>query len=166
MLELHPGDTGPAVGGMQYLLRAHGSAIATDGTFSPATAAAVAQFQGLNGLSVVDVVAVGTWIRLVVPTRLGSTGEAVRGVQSFGLVRFAETEPVPINGMSGPSIATSGANVTGKKTAKFYKAAKRLVTKVSRAVGKASRGKRPKLSTACAATLREAISVAIARVGT
>jgi cysteine-rich repeat protein len=55
---------------------------------------------------------------------------------------------------------------TPKKAAKLYKAAKRLLAKASKAAGKASRGKHPRLSPECAATLREAVSQASARVGT
>jgi hypothetical protein len=55
---------------------------------------------------------------------------------------------------------------TTKKAARLYTAAKRLLGKASKAAAKASRGKHPRLSPDCAATLREGISSAIGRLGT
>jgi hypothetical protein len=54
---------------------------------------------------------------------------------------------------------------TAKKAAKLRKSARRLLAKASKAAVKAARGKRPKLSADCASALREAIAVAIDRVG-
>ncbi len=45
-----PGDTSSAVTGIQFLLRAHGHAIATDGTYGASTQAAVTTFQNSAGL--------------------------------------------------------------------------------------------------------------------
>jgi hypothetical protein len=55
---------------------------------------------------------------------------------------------------------------TEKKAMKLYKGAKRLLAKASKAAGKAARGRRPKLSADCASALRNAIAVAIGRLGT
>jgi peptidoglycan hydrolase-like protein with peptidoglycan-binding domain len=99
--ELRRGASGGAVQPMQHLLRAHGSGIAADGDFGPATEAAVQGFQTANGLPVDGVVGPITWPRLVVDTTLGSTGEAVRGVQSFGLVLIPGDEPLIVDGIFG-----------------------------------------------------------------
>ncbi|MDQ4098790.1 MAG: peptidoglycan-binding protein, partial [Actinomycetota bacterium] len=100
--ELALGASGGAVQPMQHLLREHGSGIAADGHFGPATEAAVRNFQTAQSLPVDGVVGPITWPRLVVNTSLGSTGEAVRGVQSFGLVLIPEQEPVTVDGDFGP----------------------------------------------------------------
>src|SRR5262249_13828970 len=52
-----------------------------------------------------------------------------------------------------------------KKATKLYKAAKRLLGKAAKAVVKASRGRHPRLSPDCAASLRNAIAVATGRIG-
>jgi len=54
---------------------------------------------------------------------------------------------------------------SARKAGKLRKAAKRSFTRASRAAGKAARGKHPKLTAECATGLRQAISVAIERVG-
>ncbi len=101
---LDQGDTGDAVRGMQHLLREHGSAIAADGTFGPLTAAAVKEFQAGLGLPESGSGTVGphTWGSLVVATGAGATGEAVMGVQSFGLTMIPESEPLVVDGDYGP----------------------------------------------------------------
>jgi peptidoglycan hydrolase-like protein with peptidoglycan-binding domain len=100
--ELQQGASGPAVRGMQHLLRAHGSGIDADGDFGPATDGAVRTFQAAEGLPVDGIVRAITWGRLVVDTALGSTGEAVCGVQSFGLVLIPEQPPLVVDGGFGP----------------------------------------------------------------
>ena len=55
---------------------------------------------------------------------------------------------------------------TPRKAPRLYKAAKRLLAKAATAAGKASRGRRPRLSAECATTLRQAIGIATGRVGT
>ncbi len=100
-IELQQGASGDGVRGMQYLLRAHGSNIAADGDFGPATDAAVRAFQTTEGLPVDGIVGPITWSRLVIDTALGSTGEAVRGVQSFGLVLIPEQPPLVVDGDFG-----------------------------------------------------------------
>lgn len=87
---------------MQHLLREHGAGIAADGVFGPVTDAAVRTFQADNDLPSDGLVGPITWPHLVVSTAPGSTGEAVRGVQSFGLVLIPEQEPLAVDGMYGP----------------------------------------------------------------
>lgn len=99
------GAASSAVKGMQYLLRAHGHAIAADGSFGPATQAAVTAFQTDEGLPVDGTVGPITWARLVIPTSGGSTGEAVRAVQQFGLVSSPGLDPLAIDGSYGPVTA-------------------------------------------------------------
>lgn len=100
--DLEEGDAGDAVRGMQYLLRRHGAAVAPDGSFGPATAVAVGQFQAAQGLPEAGTVGPITWASLVVVTGPGDTGEAVRGVQSFGLGLIPESEPLAVDGTYGP----------------------------------------------------------------
>ena len=98
---LQRGSEGSAVEGAQYLLRAHGSGIHPDGDFGPATEDAVRQFQSGQGLPVDGVVGPNTWQQLIVVVGPGSTGEAVRGVQSFGLTMIPESEPLVVDGVYG-----------------------------------------------------------------
>ncbi len=74
-------DSGPNVKTVQHLLRHRGSTITTDGAFGPATESAVKSFQSANGLTADGVVGPNTWSKLVVTVDVGSTGEAVRGLQ-------------------------------------------------------------------------------------
>jgi hypothetical protein len=76
------GHTGERVRTVQYLLRQAGGVLTVDGSFGPATEAAVRAFQGSRGLAVNGVVAGPTWLVLVVTVRPGGTGEAVKAVQS------------------------------------------------------------------------------------
>ena len=96
---LSQGTSGDAVRGMQHLLRAHGSGIAADGDFGPQTDAAVRAFQTAGGLPVDGAVGPITWGHLVIDSAPGSTGEAVRGVQSFGLVLIPEQPPLVVDGV-------------------------------------------------------------------
>ncbi len=75
------GDTGPQVSALQFLLRAHGSGIGSDGSFGPQTDGAVRDFQAQKGLPVDGVVGDHTWPVLVVQVSRGSTGDAVRAAQ-------------------------------------------------------------------------------------
>ena len=101
-IELRQGASGDAVRGAQHLLRAHGAGIAADGSFGPATDTAVRAFQTAKGLPADGVVGPITWGRLVIETSRGSTGEAVRGVQSFGLVLIPGQSPLVVDGSYGP----------------------------------------------------------------
>ena len=97
-----PGATSQAVAGIQYLLRAHGHAVAVDESYGPATTAAVTAFQAAAGISADGVVGPVTWPRLVITTRAGSHGDAVRAVQQFGLVPSPEVDPLVVDGSYGP----------------------------------------------------------------
>lgn len=99
------GAVSSAVKGLQYLLRAHGHAIAADGSFGPATQAAVTAFQTAEGVPVDGIVGPITWAKLVIATSSGSTGDAVRAVQQFGLVSSPGLDPLVVDGSYGPITA-------------------------------------------------------------
>ena len=137
-VELRQGSSGDAVRGMQHLLRGHGSGIAADGRFGPGTDAAVRSFQAANGLPVNGVVGSVTWARLVIDTALGSTGESVRGVQSFGLVSIPGDSPLVVDGVYGTETENRvrtfqnlwglvGDGVAGRGTWSYLGADKRTV---------------------------------------
>jgi hypothetical protein len=69
------------VGAIQGLLREHGSDIEIDRVFGATTKTAVQAFQKAHGLTANGIVAAATWKALVVPVKLGSTGEAVKVLQ-------------------------------------------------------------------------------------
>ena len=96
------GMVSSAVSGIQYLLRAHGHVVAVDGSFGPATQAAVTAFQSAAGVVADGVVGPQTWPRLIIATRGGSSGDAVRAVQQFGLVPSPGEEPLDVDGSYGP----------------------------------------------------------------
>ena len=100
--ELQEGDSGSAVTGLQYLLREHGFDVVADGDFGPVTAVAVRQFQDGRGMPFAGRVEANTWRALALVSGPGSTGEAVRGVQSFGLVVIPGHEPLVVDGVYGP----------------------------------------------------------------
>ena len=75
-------QTGETVRTVQYLLDASGATLAVDGIFGSKTTAAVKKFQQANGLTADGVVGSQTWPKLVVTVQAGSTGPAVRAVQS------------------------------------------------------------------------------------
>jgi len=77
------GNTGEQVRSVQYLLRQQGrTEVAADGVFGSITETAVRWLQSSRGLTVDGMVGSETWPALIVTVRNGSTGEAVRGVQS------------------------------------------------------------------------------------
>jgi hypothetical protein len=76
------GDTGEAVRSIQYLLRARGYSLSVDGIFGSITEARVKSFQQSKGLTVDGIVGNQTWEALVITVQSGSTGDAVRAVQS------------------------------------------------------------------------------------
>ena len=76
------GSTGENVRSIQYLLNDHGATLTVDGDFGPKTAAAVRAFQTSHKLTVDGIVGNQTWTALIVEVSTGSTGDAVRAVQS------------------------------------------------------------------------------------
>ncbi|MCA1691998.1 MAG: peptidoglycan-binding protein [Actinobacteria bacterium] len=66
----------------QYLLRQKGHNIQPDHIFGPATEGAVKQFQQSKNLQVDGIIGDKTWAALLVTVKKGSTGEAVKAVQS------------------------------------------------------------------------------------
>jgi peptidoglycan hydrolase-like protein with peptidoglycan-binding domain len=99
--ELTKGDEGSGIKGMQYLLRAHGASLTADGKFGQVTESAVREFQDDQGLPVDGIVGPKTWPHLVITTRRGDRGEAVKGVQSFGLALVPESDPLVVDGVFG-----------------------------------------------------------------
>lgn len=59
------GSSGPAVVALQRQLNAHGASLTVDGSFGPATASAVRNFQSSQGLSVDGIAGPQTWQALV-----------------------------------------------------------------------------------------------------
>ncbi|MFI5842540.1 N-acetylmuramoyl-L-alanine amidase [Catenuloplanes sp. NPDC051500] len=76
------GTAGQHARTIQYLLRQQGATITADGSFGPATAAAVRDFQTRKGLTADGIVGATTWPVLIVTVRNGATGPAVEAVQS------------------------------------------------------------------------------------
>jgi peptidoglycan hydrolase-like protein with peptidoglycan-binding domain len=76
------GSTGENVRTVQYLLNDRGSTLAVDGGFGPQTSAAVRAFQASHGLGADGIVGNQTWPALIVQVSAGSSGNAVRAVQS------------------------------------------------------------------------------------
>lgn len=74
--------TGEKVRTIQYLLNGHGAKLAVDGKFSPATEAAVNAFKTSHNLPPDGVVGQRMWPMLIITVQKGSTGNAVRAVQS------------------------------------------------------------------------------------
>jgi peptidoglycan hydrolase-like protein with peptidoglycan-binding domain len=97
-----PGTSTSVVSAIQYLLREHGHAVVVDGAYGPATAAAVTALQTTLGLPADGIVGPETWPHLVVSTQNGSTGDAVRAVQQFGLIPSPGVDPLVVDGAFGP----------------------------------------------------------------
>jgi peptidoglycan hydrolase-like protein with peptidoglycan-binding domain len=91
---------------LQYLLRQHGHPeVVVDGVFGPITAAAVRAFQQSRGLVVDGIVGNQTWPALILQVQQGSSGEAVRGVQSQFQARNLSGDPsrgLQVDGIFGP----------------------------------------------------------------
>jgi peptidoglycan hydrolase-like protein with peptidoglycan-binding domain len=103
------GSTGENVQTVQYLLDARGAAVAVDGNFGPLTKAAVEQFQAGHALVVDGIVGDLTWPKLIIQVESGSTGDAVRAVQSQINSGTAEVQ-IPIltvDGIFGPQTDTA-----------------------------------------------------------
>ncbi|MBS1905897.1 MAG: peptidoglycan-binding protein [Actinobacteria bacterium] len=95
-------STDGRVQGLQYLLSAQGHAVPVSGSFDPATTAAVKAVQAAAGLAQDGIVGPLTWPYLVVQVESGSTGDAVRAVQSFGLREGPGSPPLVVDGDFGP----------------------------------------------------------------
>lgn len=76
------GSTGRDVVSVQLLLQSHGYSLTADGDFGPTTRSDVEAFQKAHGLSVDGIVGPYTWAALVVSTQDGSSGSAVKAVQT------------------------------------------------------------------------------------
>jgi N-acetyl-anhydromuramyl-L-alanine amidase AmpD len=94
------GQTGERVKTVQYLLRTHGAGLEVDGKFGPATENAVKSFQSAHGLEPDGSVGPKTWPKLIIITRRGNTGDAVRAIQSQLVSKGHSLE---IDGKFGPA---------------------------------------------------------------
>ena len=83
---------------VQYLLRAHGYKVATDGVFGQQTESALKQFQSVRSLDANGIMDSTVWEKIVVRVRRGSRGNAVRAVQT--LLR-SMGYPVRVDGVFG-----------------------------------------------------------------
>ena len=99
--EVKAGDSGAPVTGVQYLLGAQSFPVPVDGLFGPATEGAVRDFQADRGLPVNGIIDQTSRPPLIVTTGPGDTGDAVRGVQSFGLSIIPESPPLVTDGIFG-----------------------------------------------------------------
>jgi peptidoglycan hydrolase-like protein with peptidoglycan-binding domain len=109
--------SGYPVQSLQRLLRAHDHAIPAsfvDGVFGPSTETKVKAFQQSHPPLVVDgQVGKNTWLKLIITTQPGSTGEAVKALQEVIKAQDlsdGEAPPVIIDGIFGPK---TKAFVTG-----------------------------------------------------
>ncbi|MFC8681558.1 peptidoglycan-binding protein [Microbacterium ureisolvens] len=87
---------------IQFLLNARGHAVVVDGLYGPATAAAVSAFQTAQGVPADGIVGPVTWPRLIIAVQQGSTGDAVKAVQTLGLQRSPGEDPLVVDGDFGP----------------------------------------------------------------
>ena len=101
---MRTGATGETVTTIQYLLRQHGAAVDVDGDFGSQTEQVVRAFQQARRLIADGVVAPQTWQALFVTVQQGSTGDAVRAVQSQLASRGMA---VAVDGDFGPQTAAA-----------------------------------------------------------
>lgn len=127
--------TTPVVAGAQWLLRARGHSITADGSYGPATAAAVSAFRAAQGLPAGNHIDQSTWVALVKTTQQGDSGDAVRGVQQFDPAAQPDVAPLVVDGAFGPATATAVREyqrrwgltidgVAGRETWSFLQAAR------------------------------------------
>jgi peptidoglycan hydrolase-like protein with peptidoglycan-binding domain len=95
-------STGENVRTVQYLVTAQGHPAGVDGIFGPQTKAAVQAFQSSRGLSADGIVGPQTWPRLIIQVQQGSSGDAVRAVQSQIHSRGDGASQVAVDGIFGP----------------------------------------------------------------
>ncbi len=94
------GDSGERVRSVQYLLNEHGDSIMVDGIFGPNTEDAVRNFQSGVGAAVDGIVGNQTWNQAVRDRERGSSGQAVRAVQSQLSSRGYQ---IAVDGLFGPN---------------------------------------------------------------
>lgn len=100
------GNRGEDVKTIQYLLRHRGyTSVPADGVFGSSTDSAVKSFQSSKGLAADGIVGASTWSALVVTVQQGSTGDAVRALQS------------QLNAKRSAGLAVDGVFGTGTKSA-------------------------------------------------
>lgn len=97
---LSQGATGFRVSAAQLLLQHAGQSLEADGSFGPATHAAVQAFQTAKQLDPDGVIGPLTWGALAVVCRHGEVNEAVRAVQTC---LVAQRRPVDVDGSFGPA---------------------------------------------------------------
>lgn len=102
-----PGAVGERVRSLQFLLRQHGAALPVTGTYDTATADTVRTFQSGVRARVDGVAGQQTWNQLVAPLATGSSGDAVRAVQSQLAARGAGTR---VDGAFGPATRSAVAS--------------------------------------------------------
>jgi peptidoglycan hydrolase-like protein with peptidoglycan-binding domain len=96
------GSKGEDVKTVQYLVTVQGHPTGADGLFGPLTKAAVEAFQSSRGLGVDGIVGPQTWPQLIIQVQQGSTGDAVRAVQSQIHGRGDGAAQVAVDGIFGP----------------------------------------------------------------
>ena len=102
---LQNGNSSPQVKALQYLLINKGYSLAADGAFGPGTLSAVTAFQTSKGLTADGVVGNATWPLLIVTVQNGSSGNAVKAVQTLLVSRFGYV--LNIDGAFGPGTLTA-----------------------------------------------------------
>lgn len=95
------GSKGDAVVALQRQLNAHGSNLATDGDFGPATNSAVRSFQSAHGLSVDGVAGPNTWNALI-----GSGGSSGGGGGGSG--KLSQSQAASMLRNAGIAVSSSG----------------------------------------------------------
>jgi Putative peptidoglycan binding domain len=101
---MQEGSKGEDVKSVQYLLTQQGHALVVDGLFGPLVKAAVEAFQAAHGLAADGIVGNQTWPQLIVQVAQGSTGDAVRAVQSQIHSR-GDGGTIAVDGVFGPLTA-------------------------------------------------------------
>ena len=100
------GDRGADVTTVQYLLRSGGAATVTaDGTFGASTTAAVKARQKTAGLAQSGIVDATTWAVLVPTLRQGSSGDAVRALQTA--LKAKRAPSLAVNGTFDATLTTA-----------------------------------------------------------